>query len=154
MALPLFREWRLGFESLPGHSASTPVHSGASLPKVEFSSPKWLTFVTSRCVQKLDSSQADKQYRITDRISTAALFNKSYCGINIWACAQMSSCECVRMVSPYDYENDPDAEGNEEKYRDGPEHDLRPRYLALRGAAHVVLQPALPTRCGVFFTVF
>jgi hypothetical protein len=52
-----------------------------------FPTPKWLTFVTTRRVQNLDSAQADKQYRITDRTSTAALFNESYCGINTWACA-------------------------------------------------------------------
>jgi hypothetical protein len=87
-----------------------------------------------------------------NRICRAALFNECYCGINTWVRAQVSSCECVRTVSPYDYENDPDAEGNEEKYWDGPEHDLWPRYLALIAPADVALQPAVPTRCGAFFT--
>jgi hypothetical protein len=59
-----------------------------------------MTFVTAPRVQDLDRLPFDWEDRITDRTGVAYLFNESYRGIHTLAPALMSSCQCVRMVSP------------------------------------------------------
>src|ERR1700733_906593 len=77
----------------------------------------------------------NRQYRTTERIGTADLFNESCCGVNTLAGALASSCGCVGIGLPHDDENDPEAEADEEEQWARPEHDLWPRNSAIASVA-------------------